>query len=100
MLLQEGLSSQGLEDLLKEYIFDPEANTCEAYEELYDTDQIDDIPERLRALMGWLDTFRAFTSLWCGSRTVHVRDDNEGGLVVYRDCPDWPGLPPCSNICR
>ena len=57
VLLQEGLSSQRLKDLLKQYIFDPEADTCEAYEELYDIDQIDDIPERLRVLMAWLDTF-------------------------------------------
>ena len=57
VLLQAGLSSQRLEDLLQANIFAPEANTCEAYEQLYDIDQIDDIPERLRVLMAWLDTF-------------------------------------------
>ena len=57
VLLQEGLSSQRFENLLDEYIFAPEVNTCEAYEELCDIDLIEDIPERLRALMDWLDTF-------------------------------------------
>ena len=57
VLLQEGLSSQRLEDLFKKHIFAP--NTCKAYAELRDINEIEDIPERLGALMDWLDTFSA-----------------------------------------
>ncbi|MBO9497238.1 transglutaminase domain-containing protein, partial [Thalassotalea sp. G20_0] len=57
LTLQEGLCSQRLEDLLSETIFCSETNTCEAYAELHDIDGIRDIPQRIRALMGWLDTF-------------------------------------------
>ncbi len=55
--LQQGLCSQRLEDLLAEHIFDPEAHTGEACAELCAIDDIEDVPQRLRALMGWLDTF-------------------------------------------
>ena len=56
--LQEGLCSQRLLELLDEHIFYPITNnTCEAYAELYEINQIEDIPDRLRALMNWLDTF-------------------------------------------
>ncbi|WP_422463429.1 AAA family ATPase, partial [Endozoicomonas sp. ALB115] len=57
LTLQEGLCSQRLAGLLAENIFYSETNTCEAYAELHDIDGIPDIPQRLRALMGWLDTF-------------------------------------------
>ena len=57
LLLQEGLSSQRLENLLEKHIFAP--NTCKAYAELRAIDEIGDIPERLGALMDWLDTFSA-----------------------------------------
>ena len=57
VLLQEGLFSQRLEDLFKKHIFAP--NTCEAYVELRDINEIGDIPERLAVLMDWLDTFSA-----------------------------------------
>ena len=57
VLLQEGLSSQRLEDLFKKHIFAP--NSCEAYVELRDINEIGDIPERLAALMDWLDTLSA-----------------------------------------
>ena len=57
VLLQEGLFSQRLEDLLKKYIFDPEANTCKAYARLREIDDIKEISERLSVLANWLDTF-------------------------------------------
>ena len=57
VLLQEGLSSQRLENLFEKHIFAP--NTCKVYAELRAIDEIEDIPQRLRALMDWLDTFSA-----------------------------------------
>ncbi|MBO9495906.1 AAA family ATPase [Thalassotalea sp. G20_0] len=57
LTLPEGLCSQRLADLLAEKIFYSGTNTCEAYAELHDIDGILDIPQRLNALMGWLDTF-------------------------------------------
>ncbi|WP_257293828.1 AAA family ATPase [Endozoicomonas sp. YOMI1] len=57
LTLQKGLCSQRLADLLAEQIFYPKTNTCKAYAELRDIHGIRDIPQRLRALMGWLDTF-------------------------------------------
>ncbi|WP_163373307.1 transglutaminase domain-containing protein [Endozoicomonas acroporae] len=57
LTLPEGLCSQRLEDLLAENIFYSETNTCKAYAELRNIHGIPDIPQRLRALLGWLDTF-------------------------------------------
>ena len=57
MVLQEGLCSQQLIELLDEHIFGPNRDTCKAYAELHDINEIPDIPQRLRALMDWLDTF-------------------------------------------
>ena len=57
LVLQQGLCSQRLEDLLEEHIFESGTTTCKAYTELRDIHGIEDIPQRLRALMGWLDTF-------------------------------------------
>ncbi|WP_422449609.1 AAA family ATPase [Endozoicomonas sp. ALB091] len=57
LTLPEGLCSQRLADLLEVQIFYPKTNTCEAYAELRNIHGIPDIPQRLRALMGWLDTF-------------------------------------------
>ncbi|WBA81271.1 transglutaminase domain-containing protein [Endozoicomonas sp. GU-1] len=57
LTLPEGLCSQRLEDLLTENIFYSETNTCKAYAELRNIHGIPDIPQRLRALRGWLDTF-------------------------------------------
>ncbi|WP_286198388.1 AAA family ATPase [Salinisphaera sp. G21_0] len=57
LTLQEGLCSQQLADLLAKQIFYPKTNTCKADAELRDIHRIRNIPQRLRALMGWLDTF-------------------------------------------
>ena len=57
LTLPEGLCSQRLADLLANQIFDSETNSCEAYEELRGIDGISDVPQRLMALMDWLDAF-------------------------------------------
>ncbi|WP_163373083.1 transglutaminase-like domain-containing protein, partial [Endozoicomonas acroporae] len=57
LTLQEGLCSQRLVEVLEEKIFYSETNSCKAYEELRDINGALDIPQRLRALMDWLDTF-------------------------------------------
>ncbi|MBO9482832.1 AAA family ATPase [Salinisphaera sp. G21_0] len=57
LTLQEGLCSQRLVEVLEENIFYSETNTCKAYEELRGINGVLDIPQRLRALMDWLDTF-------------------------------------------
>ncbi|WP_101748649.1 AAA family ATPase [Endozoicomonas acroporae] len=57
LTLPEGVCSQRLADLLAEKIFAKKTNTCKAYEELRNIHGISDIPQRLGALMGWLNTF-------------------------------------------
>ncbi|MBO9496089.1 hypothetical protein J7438_18665, partial [Thalassotalea sp. G20_0] len=57
LTLPERLCSQRLAGLLTEKIFSKKTTTCKAYAELRNIHGIPDIPQRLRALMGWLDTF-------------------------------------------
>ncbi|MCK5892986.1 MAG: AAA family ATPase [Endozoicomonadaceae bacterium] len=57
LIIQENLCCQRLRRLLDENIFNASGDTCDAYQELRTIHQIYHIPQRLNALMYWLDTF-------------------------------------------
>ena len=57
LLIQEGLCCQRFKTLLDENIFNASGDICQAYQELRTIHQIDDISQRLNALMDWLNEF-------------------------------------------